>query len=74
MIKAMKIEKVVEFARKQGYDNVKPLEKWKGYDVYEPIFDGEEVSFVGMPLLILVKDDKIRMSTADEALQQIDDL
>lgn len=70
----MKIEKVVEFARKQGYDNVNQLEPWNGFDVYEPIFNSEEVTAVGLPLLILVKDDKIRMSTPEEALQQIDEM
>lgn len=69
----MEIEKVVAFARKQGYDNVRQLEPWKGFEVYEPIFDGDEVSVVGLPLLILVKGNEIRMSTPEEAFEQLDD-
>ena len=69
----MKIEKVVAFARKQGYDNVRQLEPWKGFDVYEPIFDGDEESFVGLPLLVLVKGNEIRMSTPDEAFKHIEE-
>ena len=69
----MKLEKVIEFAKKQGYDSAKQLDDWNGYEVYEPLFDGEEVAFVGLPLLILVKGDKIRMSTEDEAFKQIEE-
>ena len=67
----MKIEEVKAFAKKQGYDDVLYLEKWKGFDVYEPVFDGDEPSFVGVPLVVLVKDDIIRMSTVEEAFEQL---
>ena len=30
---------VLEFAKKQGYDGVKPLGQWRGYDIFEPTFD-----------------------------------
>lgn len=68
----MKIEKVKAFAKKQGYDDVLSIGKWKGFDAYEPVFNGEEPSFIGVPLLILVKGDSIRMSTVDEAFEQLD--
>lgn len=67
----MKIEEVKAFAKKQGYDDVLYLEKWKGFDVYEPVFDGDEPSFVGVPLVILVKGDTVRMSTVEEAFEQL---
>lgn len=67
----MKIEEIKAFAKKQGYDNVLYLEKWKGFDVYEPVFDGDEPSFVGVPLVILVKGDTVRMSTVEEAFEQL---
>ena len=69
----MEIEKVKAFAKQQGYDDVVPLDKWHGHDVYEPVFNGDEVSIVGVPLLILVKNDMIRMSTVDEAFEQLND-
>lgn len=68
----MKIEQVKEFAKQQGYDDVLQIGKWKGFDAYEPVFNGEDVSFIGVPLLILVKGDNIRMSTVEEAFEQLD--
>ncbi len=68
----MKIEQVKEFVKQQGYDDALPIGKWKGFDAYEPVFDGEDTSFIGVPLLILVKGDSIRMSTVEEAFEQLD--
>jgi hypothetical protein len=68
----MKIEKVKAFAKEQGYDDAVYLEKWKGFDVYEPVFNGDDVSIVGVPLIILVKGDVVRMSTVDEAFEQLE--
>ena len=64
-------EKVIDFAKQQGYDSAEYIGKWRGYDVYEPLFAGDEVSVVGPPLIILVKGAKIRMSTEDEAYEQL---
>ena len=72
----MRKKKIVEFAKKNGYDGVEPLGKWREYDCYEPVCDDateEEPSFVGPPLIILVKGDEIRMSTEEEAFQQMED-
>lgn len=68
----MEQTKVLAFAREQGYADIIPLGKWRGFDCYEPIFDGG-VSYVGPPLLVLVKGEEMRMSTPDEAFQQIDE-
>jgi hypothetical protein len=62
---------VKEFAREQGYDDAISLGKWRGFDAYEPVFDGD-VAYVGPPLMILVKGKAIRMSTPEEAYQQMD--
>lgn len=67
-------ERITEFAKSQGYDDAEYIGKWHDYDCYEPYSNTENaVDYVGLPLLILVKDDKIRMSTAEEALKQIDE-
>lgn len=69
--------RVVEFAKEQGYDGAEPLGQWRGHDIYEPTFEqssGEEPAIVGPPLIIMVKDDVIRMSTEEEAFQQIGEL
>lgn len=63
---------VKEFAKEQGYDDALPLGKWRGYDAYEPVFEGG-IAYVGPPLMILVKGETIRMSTPEEGYQQIDE-
>lgn len=67
----MKHNKVINFAKEQGYDGALYIGKWRDYDIYEPVFNGDDVSFVGIPLLILVKGDNIRMSTVEEAFEQL---
>lgn len=70
----MSKEEIIAFAKKQGYDGVLPLGKWKEYDAYEPTVNEateEDPACVGLPLMILVKDDKIRMSTVEEAYEQM---
>ncbi len=60
---------VNEFAIKQGYKGAKYIGNWKKYRVYEPYMTSNEVSFVGLPLVILVNENgEIRMSTSDEAI------
>lgn len=72
----MKKEQILKFAKDNGYDGILPLGKWKEYDAYEPTFAGKEkdsFSCVGPPLMILVKGEEIRMSTIEEAYEQISD-
>lgn len=66
----MNIEKIRGFAIIQGYKDVQYLGKWRGYDVYEPTM-GEGVACIGLPFIVLVRGDTIRMSTEEEAFQQI---
>lgn len=69
----MQIEKVKAFAKKNGYETVEKLNNWNGYECYEPIMDSKKEAAIGPPLIILVKGESIRMSTPDEAYQQMDD-
>lgn len=67
-------KEIIQFAKSNGYDGAIPLGKWRGYDAYEPTFEGadeEAVAHVGPPLMILAKGDEIRMSTVEEAYEQI---
>lgn len=64
-------EKVVEFAKKQGYKTAEFVTKWKGYDVYEPVFS-DELSYIGLPLWILVKGSEIRMTDEKECFEILD--
>ena len=63
---------IEKFAKLQGFDKIEPAGKWRGYNVYKPVYE-EEVT-VGLPLVILVKGNNIRMSTPDEAFAIIDDM
>lgn len=73
----MNIERVNQFAILNGYYGAEPLGKWRGYDIYEPIMspnkDGD-ISHIGLPLLIMVRGDLIRMSSPEEGLAQLDDV
>lgn len=68
----MDLKQVIFFAQKNGYETVEKLNNWNGYECYEPIMDFQKETEIGPPLLILVKGDKIRMSTPEEAFQQMD--
>ncbi len=67
----MDLKTVEAFAKKQGYETVNPLEPWRGYDVYEPVENDGEIAYIGTPMIILVKGNEIRMSTLEEAYQQL---
>ena len=72
----MKQEDVIKFAKKNGYDRAEYDTKWRGYDVYLPIIDGkqDEIVCIGPPIIILVKGEKIRLSSPDEAFEYIDEM
>lgn len=65
---------VTKFAQEHGYKGAKYIGNWKEYKVYEPYVSENEVSFTGLPLVILVNNNgEIRMSTSDEAMATLDD-
>ncbi len=67
-------QKIQNFAKQQGYQKAVYLNNWNGYKCYEPIFDETQPSYTGLPLIILVDEhNNIRMSTSEEAFQQIRD-
>nr|DAV88042.1 MAG TPA: hypothetical protein [Caudoviricetes sp.] len=62
---------VLEYAKAQGYDIVTDTGKyWKGYRVYEP--DYNVPKYTGLPMSILVKDGKARMTTEEECFEVLD--
>lgn len=70
----MELKKVNAFAEKQGYDHAKFLCTWRGFRCYEPMMGSEGTNHLGLPLLILVDQaGKIRMSTPEEAMEQLND-
>lgn len=70
-------EQINAFAKKWGYDGTEYQGKWRGYDVYEPTTKGAtetDPAIIGLPLIILVKGNDIRLSTPDEAFAYLDTL
>lgn len=63
-------EFVMNFAKDNGYDGAEFIEKWKEYDVYQPTFANvselDSPVVIGYPHMILVKGNRIRMSTLEE--------
>ena len=65
---------IVSFAKEHGYDDVIYIGKWKDYDVYEPVNEQEDIAYTGVPLVILSQGEVVRMSTVDEAYEQIENM
>ena len=68
----MSIDEIKKFAAEQGFRKIAKSGTWNGYEVFEPVY--EEMAYVGYPILILVSDSEIRLSTIDESMQYIQDL
>lgn len=63
----------IKMAQKSIYESARYLGKWKGFDVYEPVFEDNEVHFVGTPEFILAKNGSMRWTTGiDEAFAIMD--
>ena len=43
---------------------------WKGYEVYEPVYDAPV--YIGLPLVILAKGDEVRIGTVEESREYLD--
>lgn len=67
-------DEINRFARQHGYDGAKYLYDWEKYNVYEPFINNEQLTYTGLPLVILVDNNgEIRMSSSDEAMAILDD-
>ena len=62
---------VIAYARRQGYAGARPLGEWKGKPIYEPVYEPERVSYIGLPLFIIDDGGNCRMSTPEEAMRQV---
>lgn len=68
----MEKEKIKEFAKQYDYADIELLGDWQSYKVYNLIKDKKETSYIGFPLVALVKDAGIRFSTREESLEILD--
>ena len=63
-------DKVLNFAKKYDkYVSVLKTGEWKDYSIYTPKRASKSVCYTGYPLKILVKDNEIRWTTPQEALE-----
>ena len=68
-------KEIIKFAQEQGYKGAEYIGKWKEYKVYNPYFAENQLSYIGLSLVILVNDNgEIRMSTSDEAMAALNDI
>lgn len=65
--------KIIDFAKLEGFDTAQRVENWRGYEIYEPLYNDGEVHYIGLPFFIMLKDDEMRMSTLEETLAWIDE-
>ena len=60
-------DKVLELAKKGGFDNVDKLnKKWKGKDVYIPVGENGETLYIGN-VYFLVEENTVRPANRKEA-------
>ncbi len=60
-------EKILDILSELNADDYEEDRSWNGYKVYIPVYD--EVVTVGLPYVILVKGDEVRLSTDKEAME-----
>ena len=65
-------EKVIEFAQKMGYSTAEFHGMWKGYECYEPYKGSNDTLYTGLPHMILVRGDKVRLTNDKEAIEILD--
>lgn len=67
-----KRNRVRKYAKEKGFEDIRYLTNWEGYEVYEPIIDGENITSIRPMLNILLRLGEMRMSTVDETAYIID--
>ena len=55
-----------------GASRYKKAKPWKGYEVYKPVYT--EFAFRGHPYVVLVKGDRVRLSTPEESIEYLGSL
>ena len=63
-------EKILELIEELGASKYKKGVDWNGYQVYIPEYKGNPC--IGLPYVVLVKGDEVRISTEDESLKYLD--
>lgn len=69
MTSKLSMKDIEAFAKKNGYETADYGGTYEDYDVWCPITDTKNYTFTGLPYLILVKGDEIKMTTPENALE-----
>ena len=62
-------EEIMEFIDGLGAKSYKQGISWKGFNVYIPQYKGNPC--IGLPFVVLEKDEEVRLSTAQESLDYL---
>ena len=69
------MDKIKDFAKKQGFDAVDEIGVWEGFKVYEAYFnEGNEPDAIGLPQYILEKDNDLRFCEPEETFDIMDSI
>ena len=63
------INLVKSFMEELQADTYKKGKDWNGYTVYEPVYN--KPVCIGFPLIVLVKDGEVRLSTDEESIRYL---
>ena len=63
--------KALEFARSNNYETIEYLGQYKNYYAYNPILKEDDLTFTGLPYVILVNDNEVRLSDYNETMELI---
>lgn len=66
-------EKIEELMDALDADDYTKGVDWNGYEVYEPEYEEKDGEYpkLGVPLVVLVKDGKVRLTTTDESFEYL---
>ena len=63
-------EKILELIEELGASKYKKGVDWNGYQVYIPEYEGNPC--IGLPYVVLVKGEEVRLSNEEESLEYLD--
>ena len=63
-------EKIQAIIKELHGDSFKRGKDWKGFKVFVPVY--KKPTYIGFPLVVLAKDEKVRVSTIEESLEYLE--
>lgn len=53
--KGERLKIAIRFAKQNGFSGASYLIEWSGYSVFMPLFEDNEILYIGQPIYILVR-------------------